>query len=288
MIGNAKYPDNDVRVMNDATNDAQDIADELKRDGFDVDRGMNLTGDGMRQALERFYARIQPGGVALFFFDGFGIQSARQTYLLPVDAQIWMEADVVRDGFNLETILGEMNNAWRVGEGRADRGGAPQSLRTALPPLFRGAGAGRHAEQYAGAVLLRARLGDRQRQGRSWPVRDRAVAGDPRPRHHRRTGASQYAGRRHQRHARRAGSVAVVVADDGIFLCRGVTAVSLAETDANPEPHALADPDVESDTNADVEPDAIAQAHVKPHVKPHTDLRAASRAAFAERGRTRQ
>jgi tetratricopeptide (TPR) repeat protein len=108
VIGNAKYPDNDV-AMNDATNDAQDIADELKRDGFDVDRGMNLTGDGMRQALERFYARIQPGGVALFFFDGFGIQSARQTYLLPVDAQIWMEADVVRDGFNIETILGEMN-----------------------------------------------------------------------------------------------------------------------------------------------------------------------------------
>jgi hypothetical protein len=82
--------------------------------------------------------------------------------------------------------------------------------------------------------------------------------------------------------------VAFVVADDGIFLCRGLTAVSLAETDANPEPHALADPDVESDTNADVEPDAIAQAHVKPHVKPHTDLRAASRAAFAERERTRQ
>jgi hypothetical protein len=86
--------------------------------------------------------------------------------------------------------------------------------------------------------------------------------------------------------------VAVVVADDGIFLCRRLTAVSLAETDANPEPHAIAEPDVESDTNADVEPDAIAQAHAephaKPHVKPHTDLRAASRAAFAGRGRARQ
>ena len=91
MIGNAKYPDNDV-AMNDATNDAQDIADELKRDGFDVDRGMNLTGDGMRQALEHFAVQAPQGGVALFFFDGFGIQSARQTYILPVDAQIWMEA----------------------------------------------------------------------------------------------------------------------------------------------------------------------------------------------------
>jgi len=108
VIGNAKYPDNDV-VMNEVTNDTQDVADELKRDGFDVERGLNLSGDAMRQALDRFYAKIQQSGVALIFFDGFGIQSARQTYLLPVDAQIWVEPDVVRDGFNLETILGEMN-----------------------------------------------------------------------------------------------------------------------------------------------------------------------------------
>jgi len=108
VIGNAKYPDNDI-PMNDAANDAQDVADELRRDGFDVERSLNLTGDAMRQALSRFYAKIQPGSVALLFFDGFGVQSARQTYLLPVDAQIWVEADVVRDGFNLETILNEMN-----------------------------------------------------------------------------------------------------------------------------------------------------------------------------------
>jgi hypothetical protein len=111
VIGNAKYPDNDA-VLNDAANDSQDLADELKRDRFDVEKGVNLTGDAMRQALERFYTRIQQqqGGVALIFFSGFGIQSNRQTYLLPVDAQIWVEGDVVRDGFNLETILGEMNS----------------------------------------------------------------------------------------------------------------------------------------------------------------------------------
>jgi len=63
----------------------------------------------MRQALDRFYARIERGAVALIFFDGFGIQSNRQTYLLPVDAQIWAEPDVSRDGFSLDTILAEMN-----------------------------------------------------------------------------------------------------------------------------------------------------------------------------------
>ena len=95
----------------DAANDAQDMADELKRDGFDVEKDINLTGDGMRQALDRFYAKIQQqGGLALIFFSGFGVQSSRQSYLLPVDAQIWVEGDVVRDGFNLEAILDQMNS----------------------------------------------------------------------------------------------------------------------------------------------------------------------------------
>jgi tetratricopeptide (TPR) repeat protein len=108
VIGNAKYPDNEF-VLNDAANDAQDVADELTRDGFVVDRQINLTGDGMRQALDRFYARIERNSVALIFFDGFGIQSNRQSYLLPVDAQIWTEPDVSRDGFSLDAILAEMN-----------------------------------------------------------------------------------------------------------------------------------------------------------------------------------
>jgi len=108
VIGNAKYPDNEF-VLNDVANDAQDVAEELKRDGFVVDRQSNLTGDTMRQVLDRFYARIDRGAVALIFFDGFGIQSNRQTYLLPVDAQIWTEPDVSRDGFSLDAILAEMN-----------------------------------------------------------------------------------------------------------------------------------------------------------------------------------
>ena len=109
VISNAKYPDNDF-VLNDAINDARDVSDELTRDGFEVERGNDLTADATRRALERFYGKIERGGTALIFFDGFGVQSARQTYLLPVDAQIWTEPDVLRGGFALEAILDEMNN----------------------------------------------------------------------------------------------------------------------------------------------------------------------------------
>ena len=109
VIGNAKYPDADA-PLKEPINDARDVADELKRDGFTVEIGENLNGDNMRRALDRLYGKLKPGSVALVFFSGFGIQSNRQSYMMPVDAQIWSEADVRHDGFSLETILGEINS----------------------------------------------------------------------------------------------------------------------------------------------------------------------------------
>jgi hypothetical protein len=109
VIGNAKYPDAEA-PLREPINDAREIADELKRDGFSVEVGENLTGEAMRRAFERFYGKIKPGSVALIFFSGFGVQSSRQSYMIPVDAQIWTEPDVRRDGFSLETILGEINS----------------------------------------------------------------------------------------------------------------------------------------------------------------------------------
>src|SRR6516164_8482939 len=90
VIGNAKYPDADA-PLKEPVNDARDVADELKRDGFAVEIGENLTGEAMRRAFDRLYGKIKPGSVALVFFSGFGVQSARQSYLIPVDAQIWTE-----------------------------------------------------------------------------------------------------------------------------------------------------------------------------------------------------
>lgn len=109
VIGNAKYPDAEA-PLREPINDARELADELKRDGFAVEIGENLTGEQMRRAFDRLYGKIKPGSVALLFFSGFGIESGRQSYMIPVDAQIWTEADVRRDGFSLEKVLGEINS----------------------------------------------------------------------------------------------------------------------------------------------------------------------------------
>ena len=109
VIGNAKYPDADA-PLKEPINDARDVADELKRDGFSVDLQENLGHDGMLRAFDRLYGKLRPGSVALLFFSGFGIQSNRQSYMIPVDAQIWTEPDVRRDGISLESVLSEINS----------------------------------------------------------------------------------------------------------------------------------------------------------------------------------
>ena len=58
VIGNAKYPDADA-PLKEPINDARDVADELKRDGFNVEIGENLTGDAMRRAFDRLYGTHQ-------------------------------------------------------------------------------------------------------------------------------------------------------------------------------------------------------------------------------------
>jgi hypothetical protein len=109
LIGNAAYPDAELPLQGPVA-DARALADQLKRLGFDVVVGENLKKEAMRRALDQFYGKIQPNSGALIYFGGFGIQSNRRSYLIPVDAQIWNEDDARRDGLNLDKILAEMSS----------------------------------------------------------------------------------------------------------------------------------------------------------------------------------
>ena len=107
VIGNANYQDADT-PLKDPVGDARALGSALQRAGFDVDLAENLTKDELRHALDQFYGKIKPGTVALVFFGGYGIQSNRQNYLIPVDAHIWTEADVRREGMSVAAVLSEL------------------------------------------------------------------------------------------------------------------------------------------------------------------------------------
>jgi uncharacterized caspase-like protein len=107
VIGNAAYPDADAPLP-EPVGDARALGDELRRRGFDVTVGENLKKQAMQRALDQFYGKINSSTTAVIFFSGFGIQSDRQSYMIPVDAQIWNEADVRRDGFSLDKVLADL------------------------------------------------------------------------------------------------------------------------------------------------------------------------------------
>ncbi len=127
VIGNAKYPDADT-PLKEPINDARQVADELKRDGFTVEIGENLTGDNMRRAFDRLYNKLRPGSVALIFFSGFGISSNRQSYMIPVDAQIWTEFGRPPRRREPRNRARRDQQPWRRRQNRADRRLQAQSL----------------------------------------------------------------------------------------------------------------------------------------------------------------
>jgi Tfp pilus assembly protein PilF len=109
VIGNAKYPDSES-PLKEPINDMKAMADELKRAGFEVAVGENLSGEAMRRAISTLTEKIKPGAVAMIFFSGYGIQSGRQSFMIPVDGAIWDEKDVRRDGVSLDSLLADMHS----------------------------------------------------------------------------------------------------------------------------------------------------------------------------------
>ena len=63
----------------------------------------------MQRAVNGFYAKLKRGMTGLVFFSGYGIQANRQSYLIPVDVDIWNETEVQPKGVALDNILAEMN-----------------------------------------------------------------------------------------------------------------------------------------------------------------------------------
>ncbi|MFL4967959.1 MAG: caspase domain-containing protein [Xanthobacteraceae bacterium] len=108
VIGNAAYPDAGLPLAQ-PVNNARAVAAALREQGFEVELGENLTKQGTEDAFAAFKRKIEPGSAALIFFSGFGIQTGRQTYMVPVNAHIWNEADVRRAGVNVEPLLTEID-----------------------------------------------------------------------------------------------------------------------------------------------------------------------------------
>ena len=90
VVGNSAYRHSDP--LANPSNDAEDMARQLRQLGFEVIEGRDLTWDGFFDHIRLFseaVRRAKRGEAALFFYAGHGIQNDEsENYLVPVDAAL--------------------------------------------------------------------------------------------------------------------------------------------------------------------------------------------------------
>ncbi len=109
VIGNDKYTYGGT--LNNPFNDALDIADSLKKVGFDVMSYYNTDQRSLKMAIDEFGEKLENYDVGLFYYAGHGIQVKGINYIIPVDANLLKEQDVEYDCVEIGRILGKMEAA---------------------------------------------------------------------------------------------------------------------------------------------------------------------------------
>jgi uncharacterized caspase-like protein len=110
VIGNSTYPDaGSPRPQ--MTRDAEGLTNALRKDGFLVDASDNATRSDMTRAIDHLRERVHSNSIVLVYFRGYGVQSDGQNYLIPVDAKIWSEEDVRRQGVSIDRLFSQLKSS---------------------------------------------------------------------------------------------------------------------------------------------------------------------------------
>ena len=108
IIGNANY---EAAPLKNPVHDAELMAQVLQVLGFKVTIGTNLDRDGMRSAIRNFGRELKPGGVALFYYAGHGVQVDGANYIVPVGTDIRDEDDVIVESIGLAEVMAKLEES---------------------------------------------------------------------------------------------------------------------------------------------------------------------------------
>ena len=109
VIGNSAY--NHTAALPNPGNDAQDMTEALKRLGFRVIDGRDLTLRAMQAKLEDFARAARTSDAALIFYAGHGLQNRGENYLVPVDAQLQDEISLDYQTLHIDELLKALDRA---------------------------------------------------------------------------------------------------------------------------------------------------------------------------------
>jgi len=107
LVANSQYPDANTPLLQ-PINDGRALSTALRNDGFDVELVEDASREDLVRAVTRLKDKVHSDTVVMLYFGGFGVQSAGESFMIPVDATIWKESDVRRDGISIESVLAEV------------------------------------------------------------------------------------------------------------------------------------------------------------------------------------
>lgn len=96
-------------------NDARAIGDSLRRLRFDVAEVYDADFRELNSAIRAFGIRAANADVAVIYYAGHGVQVDRENYLVPADAKLERERDLLYEAMPLDRLLGEVSQATRIG-----------------------------------------------------------------------------------------------------------------------------------------------------------------------------
>jgi hypothetical protein len=112
VIGNGAYT-NATKLPN-PSNDATAISQALRRIGFDVVEGRDLSKRSMEEKIIEFGRKLDNASVALFFYAGHGLQVGGRNYLVPTDATLERAGDLSFETIDVSQVLAQMEAEKRV------------------------------------------------------------------------------------------------------------------------------------------------------------------------------
>jgi formylglycine-generating enzyme required for sulfatase activity/uncharacterized caspase-like protein len=108
VIGNGAYAN--APQLPNPRNDAQDVAESLKRSGFETILGLDWDRAQMEDAEARFSRAARTADVAMFYYSGHAVQFGGVNYLAPVDIKLTDESDL-RRMIKLDDIVSDVEKA---------------------------------------------------------------------------------------------------------------------------------------------------------------------------------
>ena len=110
VIGNSNYQN--VTHLSNPDNDAKSVAQLLNAAGFEVILATDVGHNEMIQVVQDFSGKIAgrgPNTVAMVYYAGHGVQLAGENYLVPVDARISSEPDLINGSVRLVDVMATLD-----------------------------------------------------------------------------------------------------------------------------------------------------------------------------------